>query len=193
MTKSEMQKVMTYIFADFDAEVRPEKRAVWFDQFGHFEFHTAMVAAKVLMSKKHYGLPRAHDFALAIDDVMSSLHDRIQWGEAWDLWVRLAEQYGANQQIELMKQYMAKCPRGAQVIRTGVREYFYGDMKDDSTRAAQFRQRYEALESRDRADRLLNPQLQFTRTAINFMGNDETSFAQTKENTSTPTKYAKAS
>lgn len=70
MTKADLSKIMSYLFADFDAELRPEKLAVWWDQFQHIEARAGWAAARLLLARKSYGLPKAQDFAAALQRVM---------------------------------------------------------------------------------------------------------------------------
>lgn len=71
MNEREMHDVMTYLFADFDVPVTREKRMVWLDQFKQVPYETGMLAAKLLVSRKSFGAPKAHDFHEALRELQA--------------------------------------------------------------------------------------------------------------------------
>lgn len=157
MTEAELHDVMTYLFADFDAVVLPEKRRVWFDQFKHVDANTARLAAKLLLSRKCFGLPRAHDFALVIAEV--STPRQLTWGEAWDLWVTIARRWGLYKPFSALEEFSTRSKIGARAIGQSYNEYFYTTVDQLPTLRAQFRQRYEDLVAREQADAVACPEV----------------------------------
>lgn len=157
MNERELNEVMIYIFSDFDQHIQPEKRKLWLDQFGHLDAKTARLAAKLLMSRKTFGPPKVHDFALAVDEVLAGVGGGETWGEAWDAWVKCAQRFGSYRIDECLKNYQAISPIGFQAIGTSAKEWFTLETSENNTFKAQFRQRYEMLAERARANRTLGP------------------------------------
>ena len=94
MTKSELVKVMTYIFTDHDHAISENKRDVWFDQFGAVDYQTAMQAARVLITRKMFGLPRVADFADALRDCKRASGLELDEGQAFNLAVKAVQRFG---------------------------------------------------------------------------------------------------
>lgn len=157
MNERQMHDVMTYIGADFDADVKPEKRRVWLDQFGHLDYEVAMCAARVLVSRKTFGAPRAHDFACVVDEITAGREGRETWGEAWDAWILCARKFGSYRIAECKVAFAEVSPMGAAAMGTSADEWFMLPVADVNTFKAQFRQRYEALSERERTERLTSP------------------------------------
>lgn len=156
MNEREMHDLMTYIFADHDAEIKPEKRKVWLDQFGHLSFEEGMLAARVLIGRKSYGVPKVHDFATVIEEITKN-HE--SWGEAYDKWVSLAKRFGYYRAQECFEAYENASPIGAKALGTSAKEWFSLKTEDNGIFKAQFRQRYEILSERAKNDRMISPKV----------------------------------
>lgn len=157
MTEREMHDVMTYIFADHGAEITNSKRAVWFDQFKHVSFETAIVAARALVSRKQYGLPKVHDFAIALKEVSQPLEMRRTWNEEFSIWVKIARRCGYTNKAEAKREYARVCPKGFQALGTMADDWFDIEVSERATFRAQFRMSFEAIDDRDDRLDLLPP------------------------------------
>lgn len=174
MNEREMQDVMIYIFADHDTDIRPEKRKVWFDQFKHIDFEVGMTAARLIVARKSFGLPKVHDFACAVDEVLSGIGGAETWGEAWDKWVKTVQRFGYYRLPECLKVYESISPTGYRAMGTSAMEWFTLSVEDTATFKAQFRQRYELLAERAKAERITSPEVRqaidATRAALSSDG-----------------------
>lgn len=155
MTKPELLKIMSYVYAEHGVALTEERILVWWDQFKHIKFDDAKKAARLLASRKSYGPPKAHDFAEALVEVDELGGNRETWGEAWDKFTSIALRFGYYRMEEILPAVVRVSPLAAQAMATGVREYLTSEEQDVPTIRAQFRQRYEALQNRARKDRLM--------------------------------------
>lgn len=161
MNAREMHDIMTYIFADFDLAITSEKRAVWLDQFKHYDYKIGMLAARLLLGRKTFGPPKASDFLEAIKEVTATDAERQTWGEAWDLWIEIARRHGYYNAAAAFELYKRKCELGGSALGTSYKDWFSLKTDDVPTFRAQFRQRFEALQKRADLDRTMPPDLKF--------------------------------
>lgn len=155
MNKAEIATILAYLYSDWDLPITEIKVNVWHDQFGHIPKDVGMTAARLLMGKKTYGAPKAQDFREALHQVLG---EELDWGTAWDLWVQAARG-GRYQHERNMAKYELQCPLGAKAIGTMAREFYDMPVSQTSTFRAQFRQRFEALATRESQKQLLSPEI----------------------------------
>jgi hypothetical protein len=169
MNRAEVLKVMIYLFADSDKEIKPEKLDVWADQFGHLDYGIGMAAAQLLLMRKTFGSPKVYDFAEAVAEVTATANDILTWGEAWTLVMNAVSRFGAYRAADAVKTFPVNVD-SAIGSEMGFRELCKSNEDTLPTQRAQFRQRYEALIARQHQTRLLSPKLQKT-IAANRGGN----------------------
>lgn len=155
MNKSEMAAILAYLYADWDGQVTEVKVRVWFDQFGHVEKTAALAAARLLLSRKTFGPPKVQDFRQALNEVLG---EELDWGQAWDLWVKLARA-GRYMHDKTMARYELQCPLGARALGSMAREFYDLGVSQMGTFRAQFRQRFEALAERESRKAIQSPDL----------------------------------
>lgn len=153
MSRAELLKIMAYVYAEHGIQLTEERIAVWWDQFRTVPVEAAGNAARILLSRKSYGPPKAHDFAQVLSEVQASAEDRETWGEAWDKFTTIALRLGFYERERILPAVEKVSPLAAAAMRTGVREFLTSSESDLPTIRAQFRQRYEALQSRVQLDR----------------------------------------
>ncbi len=153
MTKPELLKIMSYVFAEHGIALSEERVLVWWDQFRGVDFKLAQKAARVLAGRKSFGAPKAQDFAEALAEVEELATGAETWGEGWDKFTRIALRFGIYRIEEILPALENVSPLAARAMKTGVREFLTSDESDVPTIRAQFRQRYEALQSRERTVR----------------------------------------
>jgi hypothetical protein len=144
---------MAYVYAEHGIQLSDERIAVWWDQFHSVPAETAGKAARILLSRKSYGPPKAHDFAQVLSEVQESEGDRQTWGEAWDIFATIALRLGYYRMEEILPAVEKRSPLAAAAMRTGVREFLTSEESDVPTIRAQFRQRFEALQERGKRDK----------------------------------------
>jgi len=154
MTKAEVGEILVYLLADFGEQVSKPKVDVWFDQLQTVPQSHAWTVARVMLGRKTYGVPKVQDFMETYKDMLVSARGET-WAEAWDCWVKLARRYGYHNQAQAMDEYEKECPLGYRALGTLAREWFDIKSEDIPTFRAQFRQRYESLNTRD--ERMLLP------------------------------------
>ena len=155
MNTQETAKVLTYLFADHDLKVPPAKVQVWADQFKHVPYEEAIAAARVLVSRKTYGAPKASDLHEALKELRPVTGE--SWGEAFALWVKIARRCGYYRRAEARARYEALCPLGARALGEMADEFFDLKVEERSTYRAQFRQRYEAIAAREERESSMPP------------------------------------
>lgn len=153
MTKPELLKIMAYVYAEHEIALSEDRIAVWWDQFKHVDYPSAQRAARMLTARKSFGAPKAQDFSAALAEVEEISGGQETWGEAWDKFSRIALRYGIYQVEKILPAVEAVSPLAAAAMKTGVREFLTSDESDLPTIRAQFRQRYEALQARERQTR----------------------------------------
>lgn len=157
MTDSEMHQVLSYFAADHGVVVTDEKRKLWLAQFAHVDFATGVAAATLLLSRKTFGFPKCHEFHEALREVMCAREELMPWGEAWDLWVEIARRHSYYRGESAVELYKQKCPLGHRALGTMAREYFSLGIEQMPTMRAQFRQRYETLQSSVQQHKTISP------------------------------------
>lgn len=157
MKKQQMIDIMTYVFAEHEVVISEERLAVWFDQFKDVDVETAKLAAKAMTSRKSFGIPKAHDFAQAISEVQQI--GRENWGEAWDIFRKLADKHGRYQYDLIKSEFERLSPTGFLAMGTSFKEYFDLQLDQLNTFKAQFRQRFEGLQDRDVRDSQIHPEV----------------------------------
>lgn len=145
MNEREMHDVMTYVMADFDAIVTPEKRAVWLDQFNHVSFEQGMAAARLLISRKSFGIPKASDLHEVLSEILTGNQTLLTWGEAWEFFVTIAREYGRNHLPIIMDKLETRSPIITAALGSMAKEFFTCQENEVPMLRAQFRQRYESL------------------------------------------------
>ena len=118
MTKTELLKVMTYIFTDHDHQISENKRDVWFDQFRDVQYPDAMKAARVLMSRKVYGLPRVADFADALRDCERAAGVEMDEGQAFNLALQAVQKFGYMNEGLALAWLHSQNPRVSEAVKT---------------------------------------------------------------------------
>lgn len=142
--KVEVHRVMTYLSADADFEITPEKRAVWCDQFIDVSYEELFQAARILIARKIYGkFPRISDMWNAIIELRRP--EKSNWAEAWDDWVTISRKYGCYDCHKAVQELKEVNPLAERALGTMAREWFTTYTQDVPTFRAQFRQRYEAI------------------------------------------------
>jgi hypothetical protein len=160
MTIVEMGKIMAYLFADFDAEVKREKLAVWFDQFAHIDIQAGWVAARLLMSRKSYGIPRAQDFAAALRRVLGGA--QVSGQEAFDLAYKAAGRFGRYQK----EAGLASLPERVRLAAERFGWEALCNCESPDLERGQFARIFESLDQRKRDAVTLPPGLKKDITAI---------------------------
>lgn len=150
---------MTYAFADFRVTISEEQVKVWADLLTDIDYQTAIQAVQLVIAKAKF-LPRVTDILKAAADIKTPVNERNTWGEAWDIWVKIASRGGQYEKEAHAKQYKEVCPIGAQALGTSQNEYYRLQVDDLNTFKAQFRQRFEALAARANHNRALPKKLQ---------------------------------
>jgi hypothetical protein len=151
---------MTYVYAEHAVQLSEERIAVWWDQFRHVSIEDAGKAARALVARKSYGAPKAQDFSEVLAEVSATEQERETWGEAWDKFSRIALRYGVYRVEHILPAVEKVSPLAAAAMATGVKEYLTSQETDVPTIRAQFRQRYEALQSRQRLDKRMPADMQ---------------------------------
>lgn len=155
MKLHEVAALLSYLYADFDQPVTEIKARVWHDQFGHIDNAVGVAAARLLLSRRTYGPPKAQDFREAISEVMG---EELSWGPAWDLWMELSRA-GRYAHEKTMAKYELQCPVGAKALGSMGREFYDLRPEQMSTFRAQFRQRFDALADRESRKAIQSPDL----------------------------------
>lgn len=160
MTKAELVEIMSYLLADFEAELQPEKLAVWFDQFAHVDRRAGWAAARLLMSRKSYGLPKSQDFAAALRRVLGG--SQISGQEAFDMAYRAAGRFGRYQKEAGLKSLPNRIRLAAE--RFGWEALCACESPD--LERGQFARIFESLDERKREALTLPPALKTEIAAI---------------------------
>ena len=114
MNKAETAKVMTYIFADHDIAIPENKLMVWHDQLKAVPYEKAMKAARVLVSRKSYGLPKVSDFLECINASKESVIDESQ---VYAIAMEAVRRYGYYNEEMAMKALRNTDPRLEETIK----------------------------------------------------------------------------
>jgi hypothetical protein len=150
-TELQIHDILTYIGADLDVVITPERRAVWYDQFKGIEPQELAEAARVLLTRKVYGkFPKVADMWEALAELRTPANS--SWAEAWDDWVTIARRYGYYQQELCRQELQRKNPAAEKALGTMLSEWFTTKLEDVPTFRAQFRQRYDSLKERQEAE-----------------------------------------
>lgn len=153
MIQKQLAEIMAYLFADFDAELKPEKLAVWWDQFQHVEARAGWAAARLLMSRKSYGLPKAQDFAAALQRVLGG--SEVCGCDAFDQAYKAAGRFGRYQEEAGLASLPPLAAEAAK--RFGWKALCACESPD--LERGQFTRIYESLDRRRREAATLPPEL----------------------------------
>lgn len=160
MTKQELAKIMSYLFADFDAQVKNEKLLVWFDQFKHVDNLAGWAAAKLLLTRKSYGLPKAQDFAAALQRVVGGAETT--GADAFDQAYGAAGRFGRYQK----EVGLSSLPT---LVRMAAERFGWEALcacESPELQRGQFARVYESLDRRRREAATISPELKAEIKAI---------------------------
>lgn len=153
MKLSEMNQILCYILADFDATPTEEKTRVWHDQCKHLDPNFAMEAAKVLMREEHYTIPRVSQFLRVVDDMTKTPSDRMTWGEAWEIALDTARKFGVGRSSAAFLE-IRQHERLVKTIRQiGWQNICMVETKELPYMRNTFKDFYESLRERDNSDK----------------------------------------
>ncbi len=101
MDRSECAKVFSYVMAEHGVHLTDDLFAVWFDQFHHLDFETAMRAARLLVSSKSFGTPKCSDMHEALAKLEQSACSN---EEAWEEILKVVGTCGRYQKARALNE-----------------------------------------------------------------------------------------
>lgn len=155
MNRKETAAILSYLMADFDAPVRPEKVQVWYDALKHIPPNLAMVAAKLVLQSKTYGAPKLQDFRGALARIRRIRQPSLTADCAWRMVTDLIRRYAATNAKEAIAGLPENVRLAAETV--GWRELRYGD--NPMANRAHFLKAFESNQARDDERKAMPPEL----------------------------------
>ena len=155
MTKAELTQVMVFLHADYDAEVKREKIEVWFNAFGHLPTRPVRIAARVLSTRKSFGVPKGQDLSSAIREILQPEGREISGAEAFQMAYAAAARFGYTRRDAGLKSLPP-------LVRRAAERFGWDDLRmaeNPELIRGQFARVYESISAQEHNELALPPAL----------------------------------